>query len=653
MLEKEKVAVLSSFSEKIVETKVCKHCGCQFNITDKDLEFYEKVSPIFTMQNSKCKIERKWIKDLWNWKIKYLIPAPTFCPDCRQQRRLSFRNERKLYKRKCDFSWKEIVSIYSPNKTCKVYDQKIWRSDKWDAMDYGFDFDFSKSFFEQFSKLLELVPIPNMFWHSLENSEYSLYSKNIKDCYQVVSTLDWEDLLYGYQWHWSKLCMDFSFTIESEKCYETIDCLSCKDCIFSIKCKSSNNLSFCYSCESCLNCILCYNLVNKSYCIGDKQYTKEEYEIEKIKYIWENILSTKVTFDKLLVNIIRKSSDLLNSHNCIGNFLNYCNNCKVCFDLTNSENTKYCFMWINLKDSMDSNFSSWELCYDSLSPVFWFKTLFSVFWRNCSNSLFMYICQWCKNCFWCVWLKNKSYCILNKQYTKEEYNSLVPKIIEHMQKTWEWWEFFPSSLSPFWYNETVAEEYFPIEINTGLNKKDIKYIDREWNTYKNLKEAWERPVFKYSSYESPKPNVEKIIAANKLPESIADIPDDILNWAIECEVTKKPFRIIKQELDFYRKHNLPIPRRHPDQRHLDRMKLRNPRKLYDRLCDCEKCEENNKKAWTFKQEDFALKDPESFILRSTTENESSVWQRRKIKTTYAPERAEIVYCEECYNRELY
>jgi hypothetical protein len=27
----------------------------------------------------------------------------------------------------------------------------------------------------------------------------------------------------------------------------------------------------------------------------------------------------------------------------------------------------------------------------------------------------------------------KEYCILNKQYTKEEYEILVPKIIEHMK----------------------------------------------------------------------------------------------------------------------------------------------------------------------------------------------------------------------------
>jgi len=86
-----------------------------------------------------------------------------------------------------------------------------------------------------------------------------------------------------------------------------------------------------------------------------------------------------------------------------------------------------------------------------------------------------------------------------------------------------------------------------------------------------------------------------------------------LNWAIECEITKKPFRIIKQELDFYRKHNLPIPKIHPDQRHIERLALRNPRKLFRRICD--KC-------------------------------------GKDIQTTYAPKRPEIIYCENCYNKEI-
>ncbi|MBU0626695.1 hypothetical protein KKH82_04680 [Patescibacteria group bacterium] len=69
-------------------------------------------------------------------------------------------------------------------------------------------------------------------------------------------------------------------------------------------------------------------------------------------------------------------------------------------------------------------------------------------------------CRNIKDCFGCISLNNAQYCILNKQYTKVEYETLVPKIIEHMTKTEERGEFFPSSISPFGYNETVASEYY-------------------------------------------------------------------------------------------------------------------------------------------------------------------------------------------------
>jgi hypothetical protein len=110
------------------------------------------------------------------------------------------------------------------------------------------------------------------------------------------------------------------------------------------------------------------------------------------------------------------------------------------------------------------------------------------------------------------------------------------------------------------------------------------------------------------------PKVSRVIPAVKLPDAIDDVPDDILNWAIECEATKRPFRIIKQELDFYRKMKLPIPHLHPDERHRRRMALRNPRKLWKR--PCMKC-------------------------------------GKEMETTYAPERPEIVYCENCYLKEVY
>jgi len=160
-----------------------------------------------------------------------------------------------------------------------------------------------------------------------------------------------------------------------------------------------------------------------------------------------------------------------------------------------------------------------------------------------------------------------------------------------MRHDGEYGEFFPVEKSLYAYNESVAQDFFP------LTKKEVE------------KRGW-----KWRDQTDEMPKVSKIIPAEKLPSDIEDIPDDIVNWAIECETTKRPFRIIKQELEFYRKMKLPIPHFHPDERHRRRMALKNPRKLWER--ECAKC-------------------------------------GRGMQTTYAPDRPETVYCETCYLKEVY
>ena len=200
-------------------------------------------------------------------------------------------------------------------------------------------------------------------------------------------------------------------------------------------------------------------------------------------------------------------------------------------------------------------------------------------------------CNGCRDCFGCAGLRKKQYCIFNKQYTKEEYEKLVPQLIEQMQSIEEWGAFFPMQSSLFAYNESDAQHFFPLT-ETEAHKHGLQ---------------WKEII-------DEMPKVEKTISASQVPESIDNIPNDILNWAITCEVTKRPFKIVKQELEFYRQMQLPIPRLHPDERHRRRMALRNPRKLWQRTCD--KCQ-------------------------------------KEIQTSYAPDRPEIVYCEECYLKEVY
>jgi hypothetical protein len=96
--------------EKVIEVKKCKDCSNKFEITDKDLEFYDKLSPIID-------------------EIKYNLPIPNICPECREQQRTSFRNRRNLYKRKCDLTGKNIISMYSPDKLYKIYYNEDYESE--------------------------------------------------------------------------------------------------------------------------------------------------------------------------------------------------------------------------------------------------------------------------------------------------------------------------------------------------------------------------------------------------------------------------------------------------------------------------------------------------------------------------------------------
>ena len=192
--------------EKIVETKQCKQCNISFEIIDKDLEFYEKVSPIF------------------DWK-KYNIPTPTLCPDCRQQRRLTFRNEKKLYKRKCNLCNKNIISIYSPDKNYKIFCQDCWWSDKWDSLNYWEDFDFNKTFFEQYRELFNSIPQMPLITNYTQdvNSDYSNYAWSNKNCYMTFNADFNEDCIYLSSWFDNKKSIDCFNIHNSENCYECVD----------------------------------------------------------------------------------------------------------------------------------------------------------------------------------------------------------------------------------------------------------------------------------------------------------------------------------------------------------------------------------------------------------------------------------------------
>ncbi len=487
--------------------------------------------------------------------------------------------------------------MYAADAPFPVYSQTAWWGEGWDARDFGKDMDFSRPFFEQFAAMRNAVPHLACSISNSENCLFNNFCADSKNCYMGQRLGHAEEAFYSYLVIDSRSVCDGYNIVKSELCYETLDATNCYGISYSQNVVNCSSSSFLFNCRDCKNCCLCANLRNAEYCFGNVKLSKEEYE-RKIADLAEGSASSVSAFEKQFTEMKRRQIVPalwgFSMENASGNYLTECKDVHDSFDCHHCRDVAFAWGHIYGEDCMDTAFNyHCDRTYDFAAGTHAQDIFFSFNILAESHDL-----AYCVDCvsgshdlFGCISMKHGTYCILNKQYTKEEYQKLVPRIIEHMRKTGEWGEYFPTELSPFAYNETVAQEYFP------MTKEEID------------KRGW-----KWNDQTDELPKVSKIIPAQMLPDSINNIPDDILNWAIECEFTGRPFKIVKQELEFYRQMRLPVPHLHPDERHRRRLAMRNPRKLWSR--PCVKC-------------------------------------GAAMQTAYAPERPEIVYCERCYLKEVY
>jgi len=507
---------------------------------------------------------------------------------------MTWRNDRTFYHGKSALSGKPMISMYPPGTPYTVYLQDEWYSDKWDAMNYGRDFDFNRPFFEQFAELQLAVPRMNLDIVNCENSEYCNYCGDDKNCYLDIAGEANEDCYYNLFVKYSKDAMDCTFVYKSNHCYESINCHECHNLYYGEYCNNTSDSMFVYDMIGCKNCLFSYNLRNKEYYIFNEKHSKSEYEKKKNDIFngSHKILqgAFKIWRERLTKNAIFRDTYQVNCENCTGNNLKNCKNVQFGFNVTNAEDSKYLYDVLDAKNCSDLNYSLYkpELSYELISTLNMTHSAFNMASHFCHDAFYSDQCNHSKHLFGCDALTHKEYCILNKQYSKKDYEDLKDKIIEHMKKTGEWGQFFPSSMSPFGYNETVAQEYYPI------TKKEALHNGLKWADEVDIK-SYKGPVY-------------------KMPDNIKNVKKDIAKQVLTCEKSGKPYKIIEQELKYYKDHNLPIPRRSPHRRHLDRMAIRAPRRLWDRKCS--KCKLN-------------------------------------IQTTYSPDRQEVVYCEQCYVSEVY
>lgn len=555
--------------EKGGQWRVCRFSGNKFYVRSEDMEFYKKIR----------------------------VPLPTVSPVERTRQLLAFDNAYYLFRHTSAITQKPLVANFTPQSPYKIYEHDIWYSDRWEPFEYAKPFDGARGFFAQYQEFQKSVPRPNLVTDSSNaNSDYTNESSNLKNCYLTFWVVGGENLAYVDGTQDVKDSLDCFGLINSVNCYMCLDghnLFNCKFCEYSRDCINS---TFLYDCRNCTDCFMSSNLRHKKYYFYNQPLSKEEYEAKMASINlgdFDTLRGYRKQFNKLKEDAVWRNT--MNEHAVAsrGEWIRDTKNCYQCYFVQGIEDSAYLIGTVGYRNSYDV-MGGWggELCYQlSTGPTEKnFGVKFSYMMHESRNCEYSELLQNCSNCFGCIGLSNKSFCVFNTQYTEKEYWQKVDQIKSKMLYDGEYGEFFPQEISPYAYNTSIAVA-FP--------------------GYDNIEEARKLGYRIEEVQDISKAEGKEIVQACDLPKDIDSVTDEILQKVIWDEEHKTAFRIIKMELEFYRKHRLPLPRTAPMARLAAWRKVFNIRMvLYER--PCARC-------------------------------------GKIMQTSYAPDRPEKnIWCEQCY-----
>lgn len=500
------------------ETKNCTSCENEFVIDSGDLILYEKVG----------------------------LSIPDICSPCRWKQYFSFSIFGKFRKGTSDLSGESFITVLPTKPRYPIYKSHEWWGDKWDARDYGQEYNPSRPFFDQLKELQEKIPRPHQIGENNTNCDYSDDAWGCKNCYLSRSMDKCENLSYAYRVLNSKDSFDLVYSFSIEDSYDCLFCHNSFDLNFSENSRDCIESYFLFDCRNCQNCFMSYNLRNKQYYIRNKGYSKDEYfnELKKINLgSFSNIEILKNEFESMIKNkAVHRENFNIKTTDSVGNYLTNCDKCVNVFSWEESQNCRNCMRGLRCKDSIDQSFSwNTELSGDNAAVDAGYELKHSTR-SEARYSEYVDLCHEVENCFGCVGLRNKSYCILNKEYNQEQYEILKSQIITDMKARGEYGKFLPYSMGLGYYNFSNGMVYFPNITKDEVIKKGGYWSDEDFSS------------------------IDGISSVDFLPDNIYETSPDIVEQALICPETKYRFNISKAEYEFHKRKNFALPRIHFDRR---------------------------------------------------------------------------------------
>ncbi|MDH4358654.1 MAG: hypothetical protein OEV37_01735 [Candidatus Berkelbacteria bacterium] len=519
---------------------------------------------------------------------KLAIDPPRECPSCREIRRWAYRNQSSLYKAKSALSGEEMISLYPPITEYTVYKENEWWTDKWDPLSYGQEYDFSRPFFEQFFELQKKVP---------------------RRALQQDGT--------------NENCEFTTYGTSNKNCYLAFACSVCEDVYYT---DWSHQLKDCIDCIKCVGGELLYECVDSNNCYN--------------------------------------SMHLKDSNACRESFLledcQSCANCICCKNLVEKE-----YYYFNKKISkpeyqkiveeakkddfkkLEEKFNKWK----KSQPARFARIIGS---EECTGDN-IFKCRNCKKCFdLLLGAENCRYCYFCGGGAKEMYDCNMAgqgsELIYEMQATVGSYNcafinfcriskncYYSDSLGSCdscfgciglnHKNHCILNEQYTEEEYKRLLPKIIEHMRKtgEWGRGFPIKNS-PFPFNDTSAYELHPISKEEALTKGYLWNDNKVLPQDeskMTKDVYQCVSCLRKFKMIPHELFFYERMSVNKPKQCFFCRRKERLKNRISYSLFERECVCEESGHGH-------------------------EGRCKV----EFETTYAPDRPEKVYCEDCYQKSI-
>jgi len=437
----------------------------------------------------------------------------------------------------------------------------------------------------------------------MTNSPYCNGASELKNCYLCFRSDYSENCAYTNTTSRNKDCLDVAFTNDSELSYELINSNKCYRAFWAQDCDECHDVWFSKDLTGCSNCIGCINLRNQQYHVLNQPYTKEEYTVKLSELnlgSLKGVEDFKKRAEEMFLKQPRKQFHGRKNVNVTGDYIFNSKNVHDSYMGGNLEDVKYSQLLKSgpSKDAYDYTMFGLgaELIYEAVWVGLTSRNVKFSFWNYGARDIeYSFACHSSGNLFGCIGVRSSEYCILNKQYSKEDYLELVEKIKKQMSEV----PYVDARGNKYYYGEFFPAEFSPWAYNETS----------AFEFFPISKDEVIKKGYVWREVDSQ----EYMPATVTIPDDIKEVTNELLEGILKCDDCGKNYKIVKMELDFYQHMGISIPRQCPLCRDRARIGALNPIAIYDRKCA--KCGID-------------------------------------IKTSYAPNRTEIVYCEQCYNNEV-